>query len=704
MKYIAILCFQILFLVSEATTYYVKLTGTGNGTQASPWGWSSYISNKNIINAGDIVLFNSGEVYPGPLPISNNNGTSDNSRITYGRYGTGNKPQFNGLATLSGWQPQGNIAGVYYVSLTVSRLQVVLFNGALTGPGRYPKNTYLTIGSHVDGQSVTSSSASSIPFNPAGGTLVVKKARYIIDRHPITSRSGNTIFITNDDTFGQTSNNGMTDGNGYFIQDNIGCLTQLGDWFYDKGSNRLYMYFGGSNPSSFTVQASTIDDMINASSRQFLTFDGLDFVGANLAVFNIQYSNNITIKNCSANYDTEGVQGLQGGGNVIIDGCSFYNSLSNGITTYESDRYTISNNDIRNSGLILGLSRSGDVTGNGIGVSGDYHNIFNNKVTKNGYCGIAFYASLTNINGVLTNVGGNGVKVDNNFVDSSCLNKDDGAGIYTFGSSPKTFIARYIRNNIVLHNIGTTEGVSPNLGDHAFATAIYLDNFSSNVTVESNFAAYSSGAGVFLNSVNNDTVRGNTFFDNTYSLLSLHLPNQVVNNLMVVDNEFISASADQRLFNFEIYTSNVLGSYGVFDNNVFYKPFGGQTQDYIVLDNRNSGGQVITNYTFQQWRSTYNKDLNSLNSTVTLPNNNYNDFNIIYNFSNTLKVTPLPYVYKNVQGNVIASGQYAVPAYSGDVLIYSGNIIVLPPGDPKLYKTPEGKLLKKSSNKLLKNL
>src|SRR5687767_4863884 len=99
---------------AKATTYYFS-TSNGDDNRSSfqaqnpatPWKTLAKLNSMfYIINPGDVILFNRGEVFSGSINVirSGFNGLP----ITFGAYGVGNKPVITGLATLTNWVSLGN--------------------------------------------------------------------------------------------------------------------------------------------------------------------------------------------------------------------------------------------------------------------------------------------------------------------------------------------------------------------------------------------------------------------------------------------------------------------------------------------------------------------------------------------------------------------------------------------------------------------
>lgn len=674
--------FLIFFLLTvfraTATDYFVNNNGgSGAGTSdATAWNIAKAQQMYNTLYAGDRLLFRAGQTFYTYLPITEQTGVAG-SPITYGSYGAGAKPIISGLQTVTGWTPHPTIAGVYYASFDVPELQVVTVDGVMRQMGRYPKTGYMNIDSHSGRTSLTSSAIASMPFNPQGGRAVIKKARYIIDRQNILTRVGNTITIDepNDDYGNANSIYELSDGNGWFVQAHVGTLTQLGDWYYDKIAKRLYVHFGGGNSSSHVIQAALYRDLASCMSRSFITFENLDLRGANLNLINAQYSNHIVVNNCYLTMASNGVVGLQGGGFGVVTNNTMEDLYNSSISTWETPNWIFSNNYTHRIHAYAGMGLSGDLNGSGVTMTGNDLTITYNRVVYSGYNGISFYGSYPDtVNGVaVPGKAGHNVLVANNYVDSFCINKDDGGGIYTYGSVDQKYNNRVIKNNIVTNGIGNKEGAGF-FTDREAAMGIYLDNFSQDVRVEGNYVSHNTGAGIFFNSNRRDTAINNTVVDNDITaFLNLYTTNQINDQLYVTGNTFISMK-DRPLVNFEMYQPlSLINTIGTFANNIYYSPFG--TQSFFRIDDRQNQGMVLTDRTLSQWQSTFGKEQGSVVSTapITSPTAYYE----VTNFSPSPVTVPPTTVKRDVQNNSYSS-EVQVGAYSGMFLIDTGIPIGLP--------------------------
>lgn len=124
---------RAVLLPAFATTYYIdaaKGNDSYDGTsESSAWKTIDKV-NKSIFNPSDNIFFKRGEVWREQLVIPSSG--SEGNPITFGAYGTGDKPEIMGTDTVTVWENYcGNIwkktdPSFYYVSL-------VLFDGIRGG-------------------------------------------------------------------------------------------------------------------------------------------------------------------------------------------------------------------------------------------------------------------------------------------------------------------------------------------------------------------------------------------------------------------------------------------------------------------------------------------------------------------------------------------------------------------------------------------
>ncbi|MEO6453707.1 MAG: Ig-like domain-containing protein [Ginsengibacter sp.] len=602
MKNFIIIFFLFVTSYSQAKTYYFSgvsgddsRTSTQAQNPSTPWKTLTKLNSFFAsVNPGDSVLLKRGETFYGSINIDNNSGTAT-SPIVIGAFGTGNRPVITGLKTLATWASVGN--GIYesYNSAFDTTVNMVLLDGDEQQIGRYPNTDapsggYLYLESHSGTTSITDNEFTAATNYWAGAEIVVRQKRWILDRATITSHTGTTIKHT-------PLSSTPYDDYGYFIQDHIKTLDKLGEWCYNPSTKKLSMYFGSNSPSSYVVQAATITDLVYANWGSYIVFDNLVVRGANENGFNIYAGSNSSVTNCDIQFS--GINGVKVWGNhpdFTFESNSISNSNNNGIELGYSDNAVVRNNKITNTSIFAGMGLSDN--GNGIGI----HKIDNgslveyNEVRNTGYTAI-YYT-------------GDYVTVKNNYVDSFCITKDDGGGIYTYGGSANiTRKGRKVTGNIILNGVGAPNGTDEL--DKRAAQGIYLDGNSSGVEVTKNTVSQVN-RGIYFHNCRQINANNNTFYNN---LVQLYMYQQsylspIRNN--TITNNIIFSKLPAQPASSLISEANDIALFGRFDSNYYARPL----DDRMVITTnfvRNSS-QVLQNLDLEAWNKQYKEDSASKNS------------------------------------------------------------------------------------------
>jgi parallel beta-helix repeat protein len=528
---------------AKATYYYVSNSGNdfNNGTsKATAWKTIKKV-NTSVFLPGDHILFKAGNVWNEKLIVPSSG--SPGNIIIFGRFGTGAKPIITGLQAQGDFSNMGNI-WTTTAKHSVPNLNTVVVNGSIRAKGRYPNTGYLTFTSYNEKNQITG----SLPGAPSytGAELVVRSAHWIIDVSKITSQAAGTLNFSPPLTYAP-----KLGGNGYFIQNSPSVLDTQNEWAYDSTTKILKVY----STKSPTVQISAIDTLVFINKKEYITFDGLTFQGANTATFQLFTTKNIIIRNCSCNYS---------GGCAIFDSQSSHlsivndsiqNSLCNAVYLNSSDAALVVNNYIKNSGTMAGM-------GIGLGLYTKYYGIFvlgaqptitNNRIDSTGYISLMF--------------SGRNSVIKNNYISNFCFVKDDGGGIYTvIGNKPPNIDSgSIIRSNIVINGIGALAGTLPSSASPA--AGIYLDEGSKQITVDSNTVSNCYTSGISFHNINSIICRENTVYNNTGVCLAIYGSNELIFGLDIKRNIMISTNPKQ---------PNFLRTYGTsvstIDSNYYYKP------------------------------------------------------------------------------------------------------------------------------------
>jgi parallel beta-helix repeat protein len=616
-----IIIILLLSLNASATTYYVSNTGSdaANGTSTGT-AWQTMAKvNSSTFTAGDFILFKKGDSWNERLSPPSS-GSAGNV-ITYGAYGTGAAPIITGFQTLSGWTNSGNIWSSTF-SNSVRYQNTVYINGSLRAKGRYPNNSYLTFTSHSAKNQITGA-LTGTP-NYTGGNVVIRNNKWTLDRLWITSQSSGTINFTPDVYYS------LTDGYGYFISNIESVLDTLNEYCYDT-TTKVVKVYATSQP---TVKASSLDTLVFLNSKNYITFDGIDFEGSNLVSILANSSSHVTITNC--NFNNSGGDGIAGESSTFLTitnnsfskifNCAL--QLSNAFTgTAGCNDAIITGNTVRNIGIYQGMGKNRFGTYTGLNVPGDRSKIKNNDIDSIGYIGISFL--------------GADVLVKNNVVSNFCFVKDDGGGIYTWQGTGQR-LRDTVRGNIVF-NGRTAFGGTP-FEDTATA-GIYMDNETTGALIDSNTVYNTPMAGIYLHLTHKIILRNN----NVFCDIPVYI--QIADSTNSKNNTFakpagINANIHMRYFPYFV-SSDSNNYYNAYDTNKIFT--------YYL---------IAQNYSLKRWQDSTGFDLNSkrkpsgITSATPILKVNSTAITSAYSLTGT---------YKDFNGNLYYS-RITLPPYSSMLL------------------------------------
>ena len=636
----------LLFVVlrSSATDYYISNSGNNSaaGTSAAT-AWLN-LSKIPALNPGDRVFLNRGGVYSESWTVTGS-GTSA-SQITIGAYGTGANPIITGFQTISSWSAySGNI---YRASLSpASAPNVLFFNGVNTPMGRYPNSSspfrWQATDLTADNVSTTSLTDAALPSSPDwdGAEIVIRSAQWVTQRKTVTHNGQSLSYAS--------LQYSPPSGAGYFIQNHLSTLDTFKEWYY--GSNYIYMHFGGNNPSGYTVKVSVRNILLSMASRNYIIIENIDFEGGNQSLINATNSDYITIRNCNFNGGGNyGIYGDDACGNWTIDGNNMSNINNYGINMRQSVNITIQNNDISYIGYINGMGGSSDEDYTAIVCTGSNLDINHNEISYVGYAAIRF--------------GGQNSEITYNFIHWTCLNKSDGAAIYTYRDFAT---GKLVDHNIVLMTTPQQYGWS--YYDDSSASGFYTDG-AEQITLTNNIFAQ-SGKGMFINSSRYITTSNNLMYDNVFSLEIHSQPNEIAHSQSHTNNVYFARTANQQTL-YSVVTSTFgrdrCNDFGVSNYNYFMRPI--SNNNYIELVwYAWSGNYDMIN--LSEWKTESGLDQNSYSTPVTITSDNQLHF--IYNPTSNSKNYSLsaPMVDHT---NASYSGTITLASWTGKVLMGTGTV------------------------------
>ncbi|MEO6305576.1 MAG: hypothetical protein ABIP51_20600 [Bacteroidia bacterium] len=699
-----ILSLVILFSLSLNTfavrNWYFSSSGndvTGNGTIGTPY---ASITKLNAIMssvvAGDSILLKCGDTFFGAISITKS-GTSSNP-IVVASYGTGAKPIVTGFVTTSGWTSIGG--GIYRIGLSAAGanfdMKMITMDGVIQRMGRYPNyNTtdegWLLYESHSSSgtQTITDNQLTSIPtyggYNWTGAEVVMKPYSYVLDRHLINSQSSGTLTLAPAlDFTGASDGYYGTNDYGYFFQNDLRTLDQLGEWYWKKSVDSLYMYFGGNNPTSYVIKASVINDGVSVSTGYFggsvtpydyITIKNLNIDGFNRnGIFSFNNTNIIEKSNTITNAFT-GIFGWHVLNN-LADSNDISKCLNLGIHTPQySFPNTITNNKIHFIGQYHGLTGNSSAV-RAIEVSGDNGTSVNNSNLTNiqynfidtvGYTGIYF--------------NGSNIQIKNNFINYYCNLLDDGGGIYTYADTSS--VNRVVDANIVINGIGDRKGRPEN---NPMTHALYNDGGSRFITWKNNTAWGADGEGVILNDPISVKVDNNTLYKTFHGIDYTRFPgagyspypnNDTITNNIIWGLEINIGFVDNKLQDpnsTRTFVQDFTG-FGPIDNNKYINTTtAGPMNIYYTkhsYDSLFNSANVYNgngNLSYASWKSFSGKDV----SSTLLSNSPTNQ--IYYNPSNSSAPSNFNTFSKKDISGTIYNNSVTVPSW-GSIILYDNGLV-----------------------------
>jgi uncharacterized repeat protein (TIGR02059 family) len=641
MKILLSFIFIVICTTLNATDYYFSSSGNdANNTglsESSPWQTISKVNSVfTSIKPGDRILFKRGDIFYGTIKVIKS-GTSG-SPITIGAYGVGEQPVITGFTTITGWSVEGN--GIYSASVTSeAQTNFVTIDGAQSCMGRWPDVSYNIFESFDANLSITDTGLGDAT-QWTGAEVVIRKNDYSLDRCLITNHIGDKLLYT---SLGTSQN--AIESYGYFIQNDLRCLSSFGEWYHNPNSEKIYIYFGTVDPSTREVKVSTLNTLILNNGFDYITVDGVTFSGAisNTITYLSHSSNYCNIKNSVINF--AGLDGIHFEGSYgTIDNNLINNCNQTGIQAVGND-ITITSNKFKNIGLTAGQALQGSLC-SGIMITGNGCQVQKNDIEYIGYCGIAL-SSTTDI-----------ITIKNNYINEVCLLLNDGGGIYTNGEGTD----RIIDGNIILNSRGNSSGTP--YPTRSIARGIYLDQFSSHTKVINNTVANCTESGYMVHTGHDNTFTDNISFNNANGIFFQKWTGGDIRNNVLNGNVFFAKLSSQVTLKFYSMTDDI-PSFGSANNNYYARPL---DDNEIIYTYSPSTGSKYRN--LSSWQSLTNQDFNSKKSPIALTDTS--DIYFYYNNTQSNKVISLSKSMVDVSGTKYTNSITLLP-YRSTVLMVDPN-------------------------------
>jgi Right handed beta helix region/Immunoglobulin I-set domain len=330
-------------------------------------------------------------------------------------------------------------------------------------------------------------------------------------------------------------------GGYYYLYRSLGALTAQDQWYYDPSATTLYLWApGGVNPSTLNVFAKQRQYAFDLSGTSNVTIEYV-YIFASSINMDASSTNN-TLNGINAQYISQFTD--------LLD-------VSGQPHSYWYDYTATSGIIINGTGNILENSTIAYSAGNGVALSGSNNTIQNNLIQYTDYAadycsGITLTFQVSTGNEIENNtvqsdarfgidyLAGTDEDISYNNFFSAMMISRDGGEIYLGGLSAA---GTNIHNNW-FHD---TQALVSGSADNYALPGVYLDEDSSNITVEQNvfwnnefYNIFVNGSNDGITSPNNNDIQNNTIPDvNSTGTIYTDLnatcgTTQIVNNLVLV--------------------------------------------------------------------------------------------------------------------------------------------------------------------------
>ncbi|MBE0642520.1 MAG: right-handed parallel beta-helix repeat-containing protein [Bacteroidetes bacterium] len=582
MKHCPVIIGMVALLFCTATTraqtYYVSSTAGNDANDGrTPASALRSVAKANTLalQPGDSVLFMRGDSFAGELTAKPG---SVGRPVVYGAYGSGNRPLIDGSVRIpsSGWAVhRGAIvvkSDVTMPALTEAEPAMLFFNGRTMLPARYPNRGFLQAQNVRGGNPGSHCCEFSFAFTDTAlggvfpsqtdltGALVTAYDPYGVSTRQIRAYDPGSGDVSIDTLRGAA----FIGHRLYFLSAALPLLDQEGEWCYDAAARKLYAWFpGGVTPGiSDTIACSGATHGINAWQVDDIVVRDLEIRRQKISGLFLVRSDRVTVENCRFGQMKNGIilWGTTGppeirNREVRIVYNEFTDIFRTAINARNLEECTISGNDFRDIAVVNALGQSGRA--DQWGGYGYYE--YGVGIQASGINSLVLYNRFFNTGRQALAVGGQGVAVRYNVVDSSCLNYNDCGGIMPLGWSR-------VEHNIVRNSTGPIEQYRS-----TGARGIYPD-FRVEDTIRHN-TIVNTRVGIGLTNSKNEIVEGNTIYGSLESQFRMNKKNAGVLDNRIVGNVFFGLDAAQHSVNWD--NQIMEPDAGILDSNRYWNPYVG---------------------------------------------------------------------------------------------------------------------------------
>jgi hypothetical protein len=441
-------------------------------------------------------------------------------------------------------------------------------------------------------------------------------------------------------------------GWGYFVNNSRITLDQDGEWFYDEGTRRVYLYSTGGQPTNIEgsvvlAEGSSLTQggvmLSSGGATAYVSLDNLEIKnwfnhgigtpgGMNNDIYHHITVRNVTIKDVNAagvnlsswlQNPPDGRQGLRGGHHLVFTNNVIDGANSFGITGYFAESI-FEDNTIRNIALVKNLGKSGMGCGLTTGEcteNGDGFRIRLYDVLNSGYGNTLRYNTFEKISYNGVDVFGPETWLEKNFFTQTCYTKADCGAVRTFGSGSISATKVYnvhLIDNIIVDIPGNVDGCHASRA--AFGMGLYVDNYSRDVETRGNTIINTTVSGI-LYQRSTGQINDNTVYDaSSGTAFSAQIDLGGNETRVSMSNNALYGLKSNAWTLYDFSLSNILSS----DYNYFFHPY---------VSRHIAQGPSWTRKTFAEWQTVSGKDSHSKTNWFTQPAGEASRATAFYNAS-----------------------------------------------------------------------
>jgi hypothetical protein len=682
-KYLILLL--LLPLYAASTNFYMSITGSDVNTGlsiSSPWKSIAKLNSMMLsMNVGDSVLFNWSDKFYGTIrPVSG---------IKFGVYGNGTKKKatISGFTQLFGWTGTGGIYGAT-TTLIKNNVNIVRLNGVSAVLGRTPNQGSYYYYTDTTRGIIASSSLIGAPSYLKAEVIRFNNS-FQIDKGIVAAQGSNSLNYTatkivSPSGSGTKALSKGTANYAWFVQKNLSCLDQYGEWFFDTASSAMKIYFGAINPIDVNVEVSTIDTLVNCRNMSNISFNDIIFEGGNIAAVYTSFGSNIMTTDCSFKNNTFDVLCNNSSNTSVINCTSKYAyCVSLALQNRQKYNITVTGCNIDSVGIWPGQGIMNYTEQlKGINVDTDSNTVGNTTLISNNI--------LSHIGQAGIKVQGSNITVEKNEVSYSCVTAQDNGSLYIWfknnaaiDGSDKRYKNRKFRYNILHDMPGLTNLKTPISNNNIDVAGLYIDDQSENVDCYGNTIYNIKGPGIQLNNPINQNIYDNWVYNCSIGIQVSEKEFNNISGLIIKKNVVYAVDTTQYFFYYsrsdlalpssETLTQTV-STFGFTDSNYIYC----RKTNFIKLSYYD-GSDHFTEISFNNWKSIYGHDLVTVGPpitvTSTLLGTNPTNVTALFNFANQKNMDPFGNNFDN---------SYPLNPWRGVILLRNGNAesLPIPPGTP----------------------